>query len=282
MQIGLPGEFPTAFAALAVDTAEGLVKIRTAHENAPGTGTGWHLVCWPARPAPPFELEQRITGTALVTDRDLVGKKLAELREIEGELDADVARGDIYADVARGDIYAEAITLLEWQLRYAAKQAGEIYDTSHDYVPVADDVLLRYSGPWGGPVTDAWRETLTRWRTWPRRCGCDACCTTTPTGTSSSSTATPTTATSYSSDRTSSCGASRSGRSPCPASSTRTTRPSSRATTRATPPASDTYIRLATFSGVARFESATFSGDADFRSATFDQGVPQEVQGFSR
>jgi len=152
IEVGLPGEFPAAFAALAVDTTEGMAKIRAAHERTPDTGTGWYLVCRPARPAPPIELEQRTTGAQLVTDLDLVGKELSELRTVEGELDI---------DDPRGDVYAEAITLLEWQLRKAARKAGTIHDLSHDYVPVADDGFVRYSGPWGGPVVDAWRKTLT-------------------------------------------------------------------------------------------------------------------------
>jgi hypothetical protein len=149
---GMPGEFPAAFAALAVDATEGLAQIRAAHERTPDSGPGWYLVCRPARPAPPIELEQRISGARLVADTDLVGKELSELRAIEGELDI---------DDPLGDVYAEAITLLEWQLRRAAKKAGAIRDLGNDYVPVADDGLLPYSAPWDGPVVDAWRKTLT-------------------------------------------------------------------------------------------------------------------------
>lgn len=152
IEVDMPGEFPCAFAALAVDAADGLAKIRAAHEHTPEAGPGWYLVCRPARPAPPIELEQRITGATVVADIELVGKELAELRAVEGELDV---------DDPRGDAYAEAITLLEWQLRYAAKAAGTIRDLNNDYVPVADDGCLRYSAPWSGPVVDAWRKTLT-------------------------------------------------------------------------------------------------------------------------
>jgi hypothetical protein len=152
IEVGMPGEYPAGFAALAVSAAEGLAEIRTAHEQTPDSGPGWYLVCRPARPAPPFELEQLITGADLVTDLDLVGKELAELRAVEGELDV---------DDPRGDIYAEAITLLEWQLRDAARKAGRIRHMRHDYVPVVDDGLQRYSSPWGGPVVEAWRKTLT-------------------------------------------------------------------------------------------------------------------------
>lgn len=152
IQAGMPGQFPAAFAALAVDAAEGLTKIRAAHEHTPDTGPGWYLVCRPARPAPPIELEQRITGASVVTDLELVGKELTELRLVEGELDI---------NDPRGDAYAEAITLLEWQLRQAAKNARAIGDLNTDYVPVADDRWLCYSAPWGGPVVDAWHKTLT-------------------------------------------------------------------------------------------------------------------------
>ncbi|XVS64685.1 hypothetical protein ACQPYE_01060 [Actinosynnema sp. CA-299493] len=33
--------------------------------------------------------------------------------------------------------------------------------SSQDYVLVADNGYAIYSGPWGGPVVDAWRKTLT-------------------------------------------------------------------------------------------------------------------------
>lgn len=152
IEADLPAQFPCAFAALAVAAEEELTSIRTAHEHTPDSGPGWYLVCRPARPAPPIELEQRITGANMVTDLGLVGKELAELRAIEGELDI---------EDPRGPAYAEAISLLELQLRYAAKATGAIRDLTNDYVPVADDGLLRYSAPWGGPVVDAWRKTLT-------------------------------------------------------------------------------------------------------------------------
>ncbi|MER7015321.1 hypothetical protein ABT324_28140 [Saccharopolyspora sp. NPDC000359] len=152
IEIGMPGDYPCAFAALAVEAAEGLATIRSAHEHTPDTGPGWYLVCRPARPAPPIELEQQITAARLVTDLDLVATELTELRAIEGELDI---------DDPRGEVYAEAIRLLEWQLRRAAKAAGTIDDLSHDYVPVADDGHLRYHAPWAGPVVEAWSKTLT-------------------------------------------------------------------------------------------------------------------------
>lgn len=152
LEVNLPSDYPTAYAALATDAAEGLEKIRAAYDRTPSTGDGWYLVCQPARPAPSIELERSITGVRLVTDVDLVGKELVELRDVEGELDV---------DDPRGEVYAEAITLLEWQLRTAAARAGQIRDRSHDYVPVADDGLLPYSAPWDGPVVDAWRKSLT-------------------------------------------------------------------------------------------------------------------------
>ncbi|MGH3798375.1 MAG: hypothetical protein ACRDSP_26305 [Pseudonocardiaceae bacterium] len=152
LEVNLPGEYPAGFAALAVDAADGLAKIRAAHDRTSSAGDGWYLVCRPARLAPSIELEQRITGACLVADVDLVGKELTELRAVAGELDV---------DDPRGEVYAETIELLEWQLRRAAKHAGQIRDVGHDYVPVADDGLLPYSAPWVGPVVDAWRKTLT-------------------------------------------------------------------------------------------------------------------------
>lgn len=41
-----------------------------------------------------------------------------------------------------------------------AKEAGQIRDLT-EYVPVADDGLLRCTSPWQGPVVEAWRKTLT-------------------------------------------------------------------------------------------------------------------------
>jgi hypothetical protein len=35
---------------------------------------------------------------------------------------------------------------------------GQIRDLT-EYVPVADDGLLRYTSPWEGPVVEAWRKT---------------------------------------------------------------------------------------------------------------------------
>jgi hypothetical protein len=83
VEVGMPEEFPAAFAALAADAADGLTKIRTVHERLEDTGPGWYLVCRPARPAPPFDLEQLITGAQPVTDPDQVSKELSELRASE-------------------------------------------------------------------------------------------------------------------------------------------------------------------------------------------------------
>ncbi len=154
VELGLPSEYPAGFAALAVDAAAELDSIRNAHSNTPEVGTGWYLVCRPARPAPPIELEQRIAGARLVIDTDLVGKELIELRAVEGNLDI---------DDPRGKVYAKTIEALAGQLHQAAqdaaKKAGSRRDSSA-YVPVADDEMQRFSAPWTGPVIDAWRKTL--------------------------------------------------------------------------------------------------------------------------
>jgi hypothetical protein len=147
---GMPGEFPAAFAALAADAADELSEVRAAHAAIADNGPGWYLVCRPARPTPPVELEQLITNTAPVTDTTLVGNELIELRELEGELD--------YEDPG-GDVYAHAIELLEYQLRAAAKDAGEIRSWG-DYVRGADDGWLVYRAPWEGSVVQAWQNNL--------------------------------------------------------------------------------------------------------------------------
>lgn len=151
LQIGMPAEFPAGFAALAVEAAEVLRSVRTAHAQLPDTGQGWYLVCRPAKPAPPVELEQTVTAASLVTDIDLIAKELAELRAIEAELDI---------DDPRANPYGQAITLLSWQIRQAAKDNGTITG-SRQYVPVADDDPITYRAPWHGPVVDAWIKNLT-------------------------------------------------------------------------------------------------------------------------
>jgi hypothetical protein len=150
LKVGMPAEFPAAFATLAVDAAGVLRAVRTGHAQLPDTGEGWYLVCRPAKPAPPIELEQIITAATLVTNTDLVAQELTELRMIDAELDT---------DDPRSDPYAEAITLLSLQLRQAAKNNGTTTH-SHQYVPVADDDLIPYHAPWQGHVVDAWLKNL--------------------------------------------------------------------------------------------------------------------------
>jgi hypothetical protein len=158
VQTGMMAEFPAGFAALATDTNEGLAALRAAHDTTADRGPGWYLACRPARPAVPVELEQHLlAGTVLhpgvVNDLDQIADELVRLRVLEADLDIDDPRGDTYAHV---------IDLLAWQLRRAARDAGEISDLDEDYVRVADDELVRYSAPWDGPVVDAWRRTLTK------------------------------------------------------------------------------------------------------------------------
>ena len=135
----MASQYPAAFAALAVDTADELASLRAAHATLSDTGPGWYLVARPAVPAPPIELEQRIIGAALVEDLDLVATELLELREVEADLDI---------DDPLGEPYAEAIRLLTWQLR-KHKPA------------VATAGLVTYISLWQGPVIDAWRDTFT-------------------------------------------------------------------------------------------------------------------------
>ena len=151
LEVGMPEQYPAAFAALAVDAADGLRKIRAVHERLHDTGPGWYLICRPARPAPPLDLEQLITTAVPVTDAEQLSTELSELRAIEGELDI---------DDPRGDVYAEAITLLAWQLHEGAKATGQIRGNSV-YVPIADDGLSRLNSPWEGPVVEAWTKALT-------------------------------------------------------------------------------------------------------------------------
>lgn len=148
---GMPHEFPAAFAALAVDSADELRSVRAAHAAISDIGPGWYLVCRPARPSPSVELEQLITRATPVTDTAPVLRELVELRGVESELDH---------EDRRGEAFAHAIELLAQQLRGLAKDSGTVSDWG-DYVAGADDGPLVYSAPWTGPVVHAWQANLT-------------------------------------------------------------------------------------------------------------------------
>jgi hypothetical protein len=152
VKVGMPAEFPAAFAALAFDAAGVLDEVRKAHTLQPDKGPGWYLACRPAPPAPPVDIERYLLGVNLVADTNLVTAELTELRAVEAELDI---------DDDRGEPYAEAATLLYWQLRRAAVEAGALTDLSHGYMPVVDDDHVHYTAPWKGPVVQAWADTLT-------------------------------------------------------------------------------------------------------------------------
>lgn len=153
VDVGLAQDYPAGFAALAVDAADELGRIKLAHDNTTDTGTGWYLVCRPALPAPPIDLEQRILGARRVVDVELVRSELRELIEVEGELDI---------DDPRGEVYAKAVEALTAQLRDTARESAEHAGVAvGGVVPVADERVARFSAPWSGPVIDAWRATLT-------------------------------------------------------------------------------------------------------------------------
>lgn len=147
----LPQRSPAAWSVLAVDAAARLGQIREAHARVPNVGKGWHLAARPAVPAPPIALEQQITAAALAEDLDQVRAELSALRAIEADLDV---------EDPEGPVYEEAVSLLTAQLHAAAKEQGTVR-ANRDYVPVADDGLVVYSGDWSGPVVDAWKATLT-------------------------------------------------------------------------------------------------------------------------
>lgn len=150
-RIGLAHDYPAAFAALVTDAAQGLTVVRESHENTPNTGPGWHLVCRPAKPAPPVEIEQLLSTTQPVEDLELVAKDLTELRPLER---------DLSIDDPRGEVYEYAIERLAQQLRRAertvARPAG-----GGGYTALADDQLTAYRAPWTGPVVDTWHRQLT-------------------------------------------------------------------------------------------------------------------------
>ena len=115
------------------DTARGRRQAHGEASSAALPPASWYLVCRPARPSPPVELEQLITTVTPVTDITLVGRELTELRELEGELD--------YENL-RGEVYAHAMELLEQQLRAAAKDAAKDAGEARSwgaYVAGADD-----------------------------------------------------------------------------------------------------------------------------------------------
>lgn len=147
LQIGLTTDYPAAFAALAVDAAEGLDVVRAAHQTIRDRGDGWYLACRPALPQPTVELEQLLTTAQSVTDLDLVAKELTQLRETER---------DLTIDDPRGDVYESAVQLLSQQLRHAEQLASD-----KPYTAIADVDLTPYRASWAGPVVDTWRRQLT-------------------------------------------------------------------------------------------------------------------------
>lgn len=147
VQVDLPRHYPAGFAALAADAGKDLRSTRDAHEKTPDTGDGWYLVCRPARPAPPLELEQLITTARPVEDLELVANDLTELRQLER---------DLTVTDPRGDAYEKTVALLAWQLQQAERNSGE-----HRYTAIADDDLVIHSAAWEGPVVDTWRRQLT-------------------------------------------------------------------------------------------------------------------------
>ncbi|WP_431879050.1 hypothetical protein [Amycolatopsis sacchari] len=147
IEIGLPRDYPAGFAALAADAGDGLRVLREAHEQKTNQGEGWYLVCRPAKPAPPLELEQLITTASPVEDLDLVAAELTELRRVER---------DLTVDDPRGEVYAETIRVLTQQLRRHEREAKD-----HRYLAVLNDDFTIHSAPWEGPVVEAWRKHLT-------------------------------------------------------------------------------------------------------------------------
>lgn len=145
IELGLLAEYPAAFALLCVDAAEGLATVHEAHEATPDRGAGWYLVCRPARPAPPIELEQLITSAEPVSDPVLVGNELVEMRTVEADLDV---------EDPRGEVFAAAIELMEAHLRVLAGAERR------QYVAIADDKLVRYRARWAGQVVESWRRDL--------------------------------------------------------------------------------------------------------------------------
>ncbi|MFI5613250.1 hypothetical protein [Amycolatopsis sp. NPDC051903] len=139
-------QHPAAFAALAVDAAERLRAVRTAHENTPSAGAGWYLVARPAQPAPSVKLEQVLAKATPVTDPDIVAGELTELRTLEGDLDV---------EDPLGEVYEEATQFLARRLRLAER------GNPGKYTEVAESGAAIYSAPWDGPVVDAWRANLT-------------------------------------------------------------------------------------------------------------------------
>src|SRR5699024_2528686 len=109
------------------------------------------LVCRPAKPAPPVELEQILRTAQPVEDLDLVAKDLTELRPLER---------DLTTDDPRGEVYEEAVTQLAHQLRQA-ERTGNSPSGGGRYTTLADDELIPYRAPWSGPVVDQWRRQLT-------------------------------------------------------------------------------------------------------------------------
>lgn len=155
LEVGLPEQYPAAWAVLAVDAKDQLKEIREAHAEVPDSGLGWYLVARPARPQVPLGLESRLEAVALIEDPALVVADLVALREVAADLEV----GDQFDDV-----YTEAIDLLSLQLTRQTddQRRGRVLSR----VPVAeldavlDQTLWSFAAPWEGPVIDEWKATL--------------------------------------------------------------------------------------------------------------------------
>lgn len=155
VKIGLPEQYPAAWAVLAVDAKDRLDAIREAHAETPDTGPGWYLVARPAPPQVPVGLESRLNAAALEDPAQAVADLVA-LRE---------AAADLEVDDQVGEVYTEAIALLSLQLKRQAnhQRRGRVFSsvTVAELDAVLDQTLVSFSAPWAGPVIDEWKATLT-------------------------------------------------------------------------------------------------------------------------
>ncbi|MGH3866378.1 MAG: hypothetical protein ACRDQ4_09640 [Pseudonocardiaceae bacterium] len=156
LEVGLPEQYPAAWAVLAGEANARLKEIREADAEVPDSGLGWYLVARPALPQVPLGLESRLGAIAPIEDPALVVADLIALREAAADLEV----GD-----QLDDVYTEAIALLSLQLTRQTddQRRGRVPSR----VPVAeldavlDQTLRSFCAPWEGPVIDEWKATLT-------------------------------------------------------------------------------------------------------------------------
>ncbi|WP_433291541.1 hypothetical protein ACQPZQ_02380 [Pseudonocardia sp. CA-142604] len=156
LKIDLAGDYPGAWAVLAVDARQRLEQIRAAHAALPDSAPGWQLMARPAKPQVPLGLETRLTVATLAENPEQVAAELTALRD---------AVADLTVDDPQADVYTEAIKLLTLQLNHHLRQQGAVRRSTdvlgNELAAVLNHTTVPFSAPWQGSVIEEWKSTLT-------------------------------------------------------------------------------------------------------------------------